>query len=93
MKKCTLILAIFTFSFQMANAQWWDSNKKIKGNGEQTTQNRSVSEYDQVSLQGFMDVELVSGREGELQVEELNNRPSVDREYLMQFWERMRGEK
>lgn len=30
---------------------------------------------------------------GELQVEELNNRPSVDREYLMQFWERMRGEK
>lgn len=30
---------------------------------------------------------------GELQVEELNNRPQVNKEYMMQFWKRMTGEK
>ena len=31
--------------------------------------------------------------QGELQVEELNNRPSVDQQYLSEFWERLKGNK
>lgn len=32
-------------------------------------------------------------RRGELQVDELNNRPKVDRQYLREFWKRVKGEK
>ncbi|GAA4427256.1 metal-dependent hydrolase [Pontibacter saemangeumensis] len=32
-------------------------------------------------------------QQGELQVEELTNRPSVDQQYLSEFWERLKGNK
>ena len=73
MKKSVLILSLLAFSFQSANAQWWSGNKKIEGNGNYTTEERSVSEYDQVALQGSMDVELVAGTEGKLKVEAESN--------------------
>lgn len=72
MKKTVLIFAALLLSISTANAQWW-KNERIKGNGEMTTQNRSVSNYDKVSLVGFMDVELVSGKEGALKVEAESN--------------------
>jgi len=46
-----------------AAAQW---GKKIKGNGNMVTVERSVGTYDGVALSGWFDVELISGREGEL---------------------------
>lgn len=45
------------------NAQW---GKRIKGNGDVVTIERSVGDYDEVAMAGWFDVELVSGNEGEL---------------------------
>ncbi len=73
MKKLIFTLAILMLSFQAANAQWWRNNKKVEGNGKMTTQNRNVSNYDEVALQGSMDVQLVAGREGEITVEAESN--------------------
>lgn len=73
MKQSLLILAILAFSVQTSNAQWWGSNKKINGNGDFTSQTRTVSEYDQVSLQGSMKVELIAGKEGKLTIEAESN--------------------
>ena len=66
MKKAILILFCISFSMQ-ANAQWWGS-EKIKGNGEIVTKKRSVGSYDEVGLTGSMDVELIAGKEGSLEI-------------------------
>ena len=52
------------------NAQW---GKRVKGNGDYVTLERSVGEYDGVALAGWFDVELVSGTEGELTLEGESN--------------------
>jgi hypothetical protein len=72
MKKLLFTLAILTISFQ-ANAQWWTASKKVNGNGEMTSQTRNVSNYEQVALQGSIDVQLVAGKEGKLTVEAESN--------------------
>ncbi len=56
------IIALFTLS---CTAQW---GKKVKGNGNVVTIDRSVGEYDAVAVAGWFDVDLVSGREGELKI-------------------------
>ena len=61
MKKIlTLALAICIVG--ITNAQW----KRVKGNGNTVTIDRSVGEYDKVALAGWFDVELVDGSEGQL---------------------------
>jgi len=61
MKKiATLSLVLFTL---VATAQW---GKKVKGNGKNVTIERSVGEYDGVSVSGWFDVIIVNGNEGEL---------------------------
>lgn len=72
MKKTILILAALLLGISTANAQWW-KNERIKGNGEMTTQDRNVSNYEKVTLVGSMDVELISGKEGALKVEAESN--------------------
>lgn len=67
MKKLFFSLVLLAFTVQTANAQWW-SNTRVKGNGDFTSETRNVSQYDQVALEGSMDVELVAGTEGELTV-------------------------
>ncbi len=62
MKKI-LTLALVLGLTTACNGQW---GKRIKGNGQVITQERSVGEYSGVSLSGWFDVELVSGREGEI---------------------------
>lgn len=47
----------------ITNAQW---GKRVKGNGNVVTIERSVGEYDAVALAGWFDVEFVDGNEGEL---------------------------
>lgn len=59
-KLVTLSLALFTIA---TYAQW---GKKIKGNGNVVSIERSVGEYDEVSSAGWFDVELVGGIEGKL---------------------------
>ncbi|GLU45484.1 head GIN domain-containing protein [Allomuricauda sp. NBRC 101325] len=62
MKKfITLGLALCTVA--ISSAQW---GKKVKGNGDVVTIERSVGDYDAVSLAGWFDVEIVSGKEGKL---------------------------
>lgn len=59
-KLLTLSLVLATIS---ASAQW---GKRIKGNGNVVTIERSVGEYDAVASAGWFDVVLTSGNEGEL---------------------------
>ncbi len=58
-----VLIALFTLS---CNAQW---GKKIKGNGNVVTIDRSVGEYDAVAVAGWFDVDIVNGREGELSLQ------------------------
>ena len=46
-----------------ASAQW---GKKIRGNGKMVTEERNVGSYDEISVSGWFDVELISGEEGRL---------------------------
>lgn len=59
-KALTITLALCTMA--LTNAQW----KRVKGNGNTVTIERSVGEYDRVALAGWFDVELVDGNEGDL---------------------------
>lgn len=62
MKKIiTLALALTTVT--ITNAQW---GRKVKGDGNVVTIERSVGDYDGVSLAGWFDVDLVAGNEGEI---------------------------
>jgi len=55
-----ILIALFTLS---CNAQW---GKKIKGNGEVVTVERSVGDYEAIAVAGWFDVDIVNGREGEI---------------------------
>ena len=71
MKKLILSFALLAFTAQVTQAQW--GNRKVEGNGNMTTVSRSVGDYDRISLEGFMDVELVKGNEGSLKIEAEEN--------------------
>jgi len=73
MKNLFLILAVSFITITPAQCQWWGSSETVKGNGEMTSEKRSTSDYDEISLVGSMDVELISGTEGNLTVEAESN--------------------
>lgn len=52
------------------NGQW---GKKVKGNGNQTSETRNVGSYDAVSVSHIFTVYLVSGTEGEIRIEAEEN--------------------
>ncbi len=62
MKKISILSLIVLFTAS-CTAQW---GKKVKGNGNTVTIERSVGDYDGIGVSGWFDVELVSGNEGEL---------------------------
>ncbi|MFD0797090.1 head GIN domain-containing protein [Maribacter chungangensis] len=62
----TLILAITA----SCSAQW---GKRIKGNGNMVTIERTTGEYDAIAVSGWFDVDLVDGKEGELSLEGESN--------------------
>lgn len=66
MKKNILLLAALLISVTANYAQSW---KKISGNGNVTTINRTVGDYDAISCAGSFDYVLVSGTEGQLKIE------------------------
>ncbi|KGL63301.1 head GIN domain-containing protein [Polaribacter sp. Hel1_85] len=79
-KKILLTSLILTLTFAV-NGQDWFSNKKIKGNGNVVTVNRTTSDYDAVSVGGSFDVILVKGKEGKITIEgEENIIPYIETE-------------
>lgn len=69
MKKL-LSLSLILLCTTSCTAQW---GKKVKGNGNMTTVERSVGEYDAIGLSGWFDVDLVAGKEGEITLEGESN--------------------
>lgn len=68
MKKVIITSLVLLFTLTL-NAQWWGNSKKIKGNGNISTETRKTQEYNSVSLGGSFDVVLVQGKEGNLKIE------------------------
>jgi len=48
------------------NAQSWWNSKRVKGNGNVTTETRKTSDYEGVSVGGSFDVKLIKGKEGKI---------------------------
>ena len=69
MKKL-IALGIALSMISIVNAQW---GRKVKGNGDVVTLERSVGSYDEVALAGWFDVELVDGDEGEITIKGESN--------------------
>lgn len=61
--KNLLSLSLVVLLTISCSAQW---GKKIKGNGKMVTIERSTGDYDEVSVSGWFDVDLVAGDEGEI---------------------------
>lgn len=62
-KQTVLVITAFLFVIT-SNAQW----KKIKGNGNMTTETRTTSNYDGIKCAGSFDYKLVSGTEGKITI-------------------------
>jgi Putative auto-transporter adhesin, head GIN domain len=63
---------ILIFTISAANAQNW-LGKKIKGNGREISEKRTTTEYDAIKVSGDFDVEIISGKEGEITIEAEEN--------------------
>lgn len=66
-----LCLITFLSASSLSFAQW--GGKKIKGNGNVTTVNRSTGDYSGVKCAGFMDFKLIPGTEGKVSIEAESN--------------------
>ena len=62
MKKITTLAIVLALTVS-CSAQW---GKRIKGNGDEVTINRTIGEYDAIAVSGWFDVNLVDGAEGKL---------------------------
>ena len=62
MKKITTLAIVLAMTVS-CSAQW---GKRIKGNGDEVTINRSTGDYDAIGVSGWFDVILVDGKEGKL---------------------------
>lgn len=62
MKKLATLSFVLLFTLS-CTAQW---GKKVNGNGNMVTIERSTGDYDEVAISGWFDVELVDGNEGDL---------------------------
>ena len=70
--KNLFLAAMALFAIQTSTAQWF-GGKKVTGNGDVVTRNFKTSDYDGVKVAGSMDVELISGKEGNIRVEAESN--------------------
>lgn len=73
MKNLILLVTILLLTVTSANAQWWSNSQKVTGNKEMSKQTRNVGNYDRVAVTGMMDVQLVAGKEGRIEVEAESN--------------------
>ena len=67
MKKLIITSIILTMSLSINAQSWWNS-KKVRGNGNVTTETRRTSDYEGVSFGGSFDVVLVKGKEGKITI-------------------------
>ncbi|SHN15921.1 head GIN domain-containing protein [Flavobacterium xinjiangense] len=58
---CSLLLTSMTYA-------QWSSIQIIKGNGKVTSVNKSTDPYNAIAIEGFFDVELVSGKVGNITI-------------------------
>ncbi len=70
--KQTLLLVVAIMFATSSHAQFW-KGKKVKGNGNITTENRTTGDYDGIKCAGSMDYILVSGAEGQIKLEGESN--------------------
>lgn len=63
--KASILFVAFLLSMSVQGQSWWNS-KKVKGNGNVTTETRSTEDYDGISVGGSFDVVLVDGKEGNI---------------------------
>lgn len=81
LKKITLIVFMLTLSLNTNSQSWWGSNKKIRGNGNVVTVNRTTPDYNGISVGGSFDVLLIEGKEGSIKIEgEENIIPYIETE-------------
>ncbi|GGX26962.1 head GIN domain-containing protein [Aquimarina muelleri] len=73
MKTVLFILGLTICSINSLQAQWWGNGKKIKGDGNIVTKNRTTSDYDQIKVKGSLDVSLILGTEGQIIIEGESN--------------------
>ena len=69
MLKKLYITTCFLLIASTATAQSWWNSKKVRGNGNVTTEKRTTSDYDGISVGGSFDVILVKGKEGNITIE------------------------
>ncbi len=82
-KKLILTSLILSLTFTVNAQNWWGNSKKIKGNGNVVTVNRTTSNYNGVSVGGSFDVILVKGKEGKIIIEgEENIIPYLETEVI-----------
>ncbi|MBT8319234.1 MAG: DUF2807 domain-containing protein [Gramella sp.] len=72
MKKTLLLIGICFLTLSCVNAQW-GNGEKVKGNGDMVTKSRSTETYDEINLVGSMNVQLVAGKEGTINIEAESN--------------------
>ena len=70
MKKLVLLTGAL-LCFTASHAQW--GSKKVKGNGNMTTETRTTGDYDAIKCAGSFDYILVSGEEGKITLEGESN--------------------
>lgn len=73
MKKYILTAFVLFFTATTVNAQWWNSSEKITGDKKVVKQTRSVDNYDRITVTGMMEVQLVAGKEGKIDLEAESN--------------------
>lgn len=80
-KKIILTILVLTVTVSVNAQDWWGSSKKIKGNGNLITVQRTTSDYDGVSVGGSFDVILVKGKESKITIKgEENIIPYIETE-------------
>jgi hypothetical protein len=65
MKKTLQLIILGALSVTATDHAQWN---KIRGNGKIVTEKRATAQYDEISVSGFFDVVLVSGKEGAITV-------------------------
>ncbi len=72
MKNAIILFSLILIYSTNMNAQWWGS-KKVNGNGKMVTDSRNTSTYEEIALVGSLDVKIIEGTEGRIEVEAESN--------------------
>ncbi len=68
MKKTIITTLVILLSFSVQSQNWWNGSKKVKGNGNVITKIRTVNSFNEVSVGGSFDVNLVDDKEGRITI-------------------------